>query len=169
MNPFSAKVAFSSLFGSLNLLSSKWAWSLALTSSLTKNLIRSGLKFNHSLKELILGAIGGWCPLHLIVAQLLYPRSFRFRRISRLYQTSFFSSSSSAFFSSFSRTLGTFSSHDRASPGNNLLCIDIKPCYLIELPSSSRLKCHGWQHFLAWEESKGSLQTGPILLGVILF
>lgn len=83
MNPFSAKVvASSSLLGSLNLLSSKWARSLALTSSLTKNLIRSGLKFNHSLKELILGAIGGWCPLHLIVAQLLYLRSFRFRRIS---------------------------------------------------------------------------------------
>lgn len=44
----------------------------ALTFNLTKNLIRSGLKFNHWLKEVIPGAIGGWCPLCLI-APYLYP------------------------------------------------------------------------------------------------
>lgn len=148
MNPFSARAASSStrilafpLQNGLGRSPLRRAWQ--------KNLIRSGLKFNHSLKELILGAIGGWCPLHLIVAQLLHP-AFRFRRISRLYQTSFFSLFSLSLFISLSfpfslssQTLRTFSCHDRASPGNNLLCIDIKPCYLIELPSSLHLKRRG--------------------------
>lgn len=130
------------------LLSSKWARSLsALTSSLTKNLIRSGLKFNHSLKELILGVIGGWCPLHLIVALLLGPlpslRSFRFCRISPDY-TGYFVFSSLVPQHTLSRPFSVgpstlFRATIGPSSGNNLLCIDIKPCYLIELPSSSRL------------------------------
>lgn len=76
MNPFSARVTSSST-RILTFSLQNGLGRAALTSSLTKNLIRSGLKFNHLLKELILGAIGGWCPLHLIVAQLLStsPRS----------------------------------------------------------------------------------------------
>lgn len=75
MNPFNARVASSST-RILTFSLQNGLGRAALTSSLTKNLIRSGLKFNHSLKELILGAISGWCPLHLIVAQLLYPPLF---------------------------------------------------------------------------------------------
>lgn len=153
MNPFSARAASSSLHSDPNPpFPSKWARPLALTSGLTKNLIRSGLKFNHSLKELILGAIGGWCPLHLIVAQLLPGPACQFRRIFRLYRTSFF-----PLLTLLAKPSALFRATIGASPGNNLLCIDIKPCYLIELPSSFRLKRRGWQHFLAWAESKGSL------------
>lgn len=46
------------------------AMGFTLTFNLTKNLIRSGLKFNHWLKEVIPGAIGGWCPLCLIAPYL---------------------------------------------------------------------------------------------------
>jgi len=120
---------------------------LVLT-SLTKNLIRSGLKFNHSLKELILGAIGGWCPLHLIVAQLLYPVLSGFAVSLDYTRLRFFLP-----LLLFRLILALFRATIELR--NNLLCIDIKLCYLIELPSSSRLKRHGWQHFLAWAEFKG--------------
>jgi len=148
MNSFNARAASSST-RILTFSLQNGLGRAALTSSLTKNLIRSGLKFNHSLKELILDAIGGWCPLHLIVAQLLYSPALSGFAVSSDYTRLRF------FFSLFfSRTLGSFSSHDRAPLGNNLFCIDIKPCYLIELPSLSLLKRHGWQHFLAWAEFK---------------
>lgn len=174
MNPFSARVSCVFVYVDFNLLTSKWVRPFALTSSLTKNLIRSGLKFNHSLKELILGAIGGWCPLHLIVAQLLllllrlsgFAVSSDYTRLRFFFPFPLLSFFFSFFFFPLLlhplRALGTFSFYDRPSPGNNLLCINIKPCYLIEmlLPSSSlsssfRLELHEWQYFLAWVESKG--------------
>lgn len=108
------------------------AMGFALTFNLTKNLIRSGLKFNHWLKEVIPGAIGGWCPLCLI-APYLYPSP----SLSELRNAYLFLQFHSCSFLSFFCEQFVHSSIVGSS--DSLLCVDVKLCHLIYPPLLSGL------------------------------
>ena len=108
-------------------------WGMLLLSCVGKNLIRSGLKFNHWLKELILGAIGGWCPLHLIVPRL-FLATFSWFRNTILFLSFFIPH----FFTSLTLFLfdpAQFFQLRSSRSSSNLLCIDINPRYLINRSS----------------------------------